>query len=154
MLTAAEASGVCANRCCNPAQGKYWHTFGEPLQVYLLRIIAKPFPVALALGGRAGVHWVSCWACTLCWQKFTLALPSIYSVLQLLAELPLKDHRVSMSQVLTRSRQTLLGTVLVSQLNIHAELCTKYGLVLSPFPWPLPFHSVHTALGAINPPWK
>lgn len=52
VLRAAEASGVHANRCCNPAQGKYWHKLGEPRRVYLLRTAVKPSAVALASSGR------------------------------------------------------------------------------------------------------
>lgn len=51
VLTAPEASGVHANRHCNPAQGKYWHKLGESLHVYLLWTVVKPFPVAPASSG-------------------------------------------------------------------------------------------------------
>lgn len=44
-LTAAEVTGVCANRFHNPAQRKHWQTLWE-LHVYLSQTILKPFPVA------------------------------------------------------------------------------------------------------------
>ena len=88
----------------------------------------------LAPGSRAGVRWVGCWACTLCCQRFTLAQPSISSVSQLLAELLLKEHRMGMSQVLTRSHETLSGTALVSQVSTMPGCAPNMGWCSALFP--------------------
>lgn len=128
VLTAVGDSGVCANRCCNPAQGKYWHKLRVLLNVCLLWTVVKPFPVAPAssgqqshcvLGGLMGLDFV---------------LPEVYTgttlhLLSLTASnwAAPQAAQVSMSEVLTRSCRTLLGTPLVSQASTMPGCALKMG---------------------------
>lgn len=112
VLTAAEATGVCANRCCNPAQPKYWQKLGELLHVCLSQTVLKSFPAA-----PDSSRWNSQRERGGSMVLYLCVQPSTSSVWQFLAEILLKECWMSIYQVLIRSHQTSLGTALVSQVS-------------------------------------